>query len=333
MAGALTIFDVSPFIYTGENITYKYSRKKQFPIKGLNYFLKYLAATLATYDDVLICFDSKSFRKSIDSKYKSNRTPNPDVYAQLELLYTFLPKFGFCCLKQDGAEADDLIFTCVEKYKDKYSRINIYSADYDIAHNVSDNVNLLAVNSNTMDIKVESFQSILKVPYNTITAYKLFNGDKSDNIPSLGSVASSLFEIYLFVIQKMNYNQDYSKTREFMEDLLNHIYPNYLDDSDIEIIRKRLDLVYPKMIDVGYNFQPSNINTIDLSGFTSFLNSLDNTVALKSLRSEQQSYNKELESYLKIVGESLNKGFYSIDNNLVANCEKMDIDSFIVKDF
>lgn len=332
MAGALAIFDVSPFIYTGESITYKH-RKHQFPIKGINYFLKYLSSSLASYDSVIVCFDSKSFRKNIDPKYKGHRSPNPDVNAQLELLYTFLPKFGICCLKEDGAEADDLIFTCVEKYKSVFGNINIYSADYDIAHNVSRGINLLAVNSNTIDISAESFQSILKVPYNTITAHKLFFGDKSDNIPSLGSVANSLFEVYLYVINKMNIQPDYYKTREFMESLLDSVYTQYLNPEDIEIIKRRLDLVYPKNIDMGYDFKATNINSIDINEFTSFLKSLDNDIALRSLRSDQKKYNKELETYLKTVGESLSKGYYAIDNNLVSNCEKMDVDSFIMKDF
>ena len=334
LSNNLVILDVSPFIYTGENsASTEPPRVKQFPVKGINYFLKFLSAELVNCCDMILCFDSASFRKSIDTNYKANRSHNANVSAQLELLYTYLPKYGFTCLKQEGVEADDIIFTCVEKYKRKYRNIDIYTADKDICHNVGPNVNCLAINSNTVDVYKHTYEDLLGVPYNTISASKLFKGDRSDNIPPFSPNAQELFEQYISLLRKLDQiTPEMAKTKEFMYKAIDVVYTQLFDEKKVNELRKRVELIYPKKVEFDFDYEPCSYSSIDKLKFASFLYTLGNTVSLQSLGLDG-SWDKSLESYLQRMGDSLCKGFYAIDNSIIENCEKMNMDSFMLRGF
>lgn len=334
MRKCLALFDVSPFIYTGENVPAMRGSVKNFPTGGTKYFLNHLSHELASGSDVILCFDSSSFRKNLLPRYKSNRSPKPDIIAQLDMLNKFLSRVGICCLKSDGYEADDLIYTCVEMFRESYIKIKIYTADYDIAHNVSETVEFLGVNSNVLDVNVNNFQAVLGVPYNTITASKLFYGDKSDNIPTIGPNAGKYFDIYLEGIKECEDTPAIiTRTREFMDLMLNVYYPEFITNDEVEKIRNRIDLVYPKIVDFGYDFCPTNLSTMSVHGYVSLLTTLNCSVALQRLDFAPTDIDKELDSYLREIGTTLSRGTYLVDNNIVNSCDKMDLGSFLMKGF
>ena len=98
--------------------------------------------------DVVCCFDSKrNLRKELverapefEEKYK-DRPPKPEGLGhQLTLVRELLEKAGYCCVSQDGFEADDLLASFAKQFD---GRVSISSADKDLRQCLSDECNML----------------------------------------------------------------------------------------------------------------------------------------------------------------------------------------------
>ena len=97
--------------------------------------------------DVVCCFDSKrNHRKELvrnagwEDQYK-DRPPKPEGLGhQLTLVRELLEKAGFCCVSQDGFEADDLLASFAKQFD---GRVTISSADKDLRQCLSDKCNML----------------------------------------------------------------------------------------------------------------------------------------------------------------------------------------------
>jgi len=97
--------------------------------------------------DVVCCFDSKrNHRKELvanagwEDQYK-DRPPKPEGLGhQLTLVRELLEKAGYCCVSQDGFEADDLLASYGKQFD---GRVSISSADKDLRQCLSDECNML----------------------------------------------------------------------------------------------------------------------------------------------------------------------------------------------
>ena len=122
----LTVFDVSAFVHSVRSLNLREERDLAgFNYTGIKYLIKYLALELKKGMDIVLCFDSRSFRKDLDKTYKGGRNTDPVIVSQLEVLWEMLPKCGFICLKREGWEADDLINYIVTYNHERYDRINV----------------------------------------------------------------------------------------------------------------------------------------------------------------------------------------------------------------
>ena len=97
--------------------------------------------------DVVCCFDSKrNHRKELvanagwEDQYK-DRPPKPEgLGQQLTLVRELLEKAGYCCVSQNGFEADDLLASYGKQFD---GRVSISSADKDLRQCLSDKCNML----------------------------------------------------------------------------------------------------------------------------------------------------------------------------------------------
>jgi 5'-3' exonuclease len=97
--------------------------------------------------DVVCCFDSKrNHRKELvanagwEDQYK-DRPPKPEGLGhQLTLVRELLEKAGYCCVSQDGFEADDLLASYGKQFD---GRVSISSADKDLRQCLSAECNML----------------------------------------------------------------------------------------------------------------------------------------------------------------------------------------------
>lgn len=166
---------------------------------GLEYgFLKLCEALMREFNDnnMILCWEGKdNFRKQIYPKYKANRkvSDNPLAkldYKRIDKFKTFL-RYPFNNAEAKGFEADDVIASLVDRYKNK-EEIIIWSNDKDLLQLVQDGVTVW-----------RSFQELhksykwtartIEEKYNGLFPEELpiffaFAGDKVDNIPGVSRI-------------------------------------------------------------------------------------------------------------------------------------------------
>lgn len=324
MRNKLVIFDVSPFIYSAMGIDkYKNDTVYDFPVGGIKNLLKHVSFTLRSYGDVVLCFDSRSFRKDLNPTYKAGRQKNPLVYAQLDLLYEVLPKCGIVCLKEEGLEADDLIYNIVEANQKEYLIIEIMGTDYDLTHNVAyTNVMFRSITTQVHSVTPSNFSTAIvpgkKLLYNTIAAYKVFCGDNSDYIERFKGTnpkvtGELLYDKYTQLVSTLNLEPRVIRSRALLEKFIAKC-GNILSDVDRMKLKLNMDLVYPRVIQGDFT-QVTMRKGMDLAPLQSILSTFEDRVSLKSLELKINSIDKNVVSRMKIMAKDLKTGEYSIDNN------------------
>lgn len=138
-------------------------------------------------------------------EYKGNREKMPDaMYEAVVDCENILRRAGVSCFSEKNYEADDLIFACIKRAKEKYPGmpIDIVTNDADLLPLVDDTVSIFlrsrkgtyAVDkalekAHYVQVTPENYQSVVEdlsaykgfeIPYNTLLLHKLLRGDSSD---------------------------------------------------------------------------------------------------------------------------------------------------------
>jgi DNA polymerase-1 len=139
-------------------------------------------------DKLIFVVDSKwkNHRRDIYEQYKATRDRMPtDLKAQENLIFELLEKFGINPISKMWFEADDIIWTLVEKLRtDKENDIYILSWDKDLYQFIDWNVAVY----DTMKRKIShtrEAQEKFWVDPKYIVDYLAICGDSSDNIPGI----------------------------------------------------------------------------------------------------------------------------------------------------
>lgn len=178
-------------------------------------------------NDIHVTWDSKSFRKDINSDYKSNRVRDPEnnPYQDFDLVQQTLDSLGIKQYKVPEMESDDLIYTLSCKFND----VIIYSRDKDLLQCISDNVKILSDIDGEL-IGSEEFEKLygFKFTRDNFVLYKCVVGDGSDNVKGIprfrkkdiiefintGAMKSKSFEIF-------NQNKELISNNKKMFELVN----------------------------------------------------------------------------------------------------------------
>ncbi|MGL4387830.1 MAG: DNA polymerase, partial [Brevinema sp.] len=135
--------------------------------------------------------------------YKANRkeTP-PDLVQQIPLAKECLALTGIDMLTVAGHEADDVLATVVEKYKNDHE-ILIFTGDKDLLQLVGGNIKVVLPNKNTIDgicLDREGVKTLKGVYPEQMRDFLSILGDTSDNIPGVKGIgekgAIALIEEY-----------------------------------------------------------------------------------------------------------------------------------------
>lgn len=324
MKARLAVFDVSAYVHTGMNEdSYKNYKVSGFPVGGIKYFLKYLSLELSKNADVVCAFDSRSFRKDLDPTYKEGRVRNPAIHAQCNLLYNLLQKCGIACYKVDTFEADDIIYNAVKQNKHNYLAVDVFGVDYDLTHNVDEGkVRFRAVNSNVNSIDVSNFCFGIKqgvyIHFNTISAFKVLNGDNSDNISAFKSVkgykGSELYSIYVKYLESQNpqLSSTYTSHADVFRAVLKALNEK-LTEEDYVDLETRIKKVYPA--EMSETFTPSNLANADKALLTELISAVDEYPALRSLRYSRGFVSESTRSLFYKLGKELETGEYAVDKS------------------
>ena len=198
MGRTLHIFDMLPFIHAGH--VNKYSRLERLqdfgstwktqvtPTGGVSWLLKNIYSA-ALSGDVLVASDrTPTIKKDMYPDYKGNREHRLDINVERGAAEYILQKCNISVIARAGYEADDIIYSAVRKYSDRYDNVYIYTGDSDLAFLVNDKVSIKPSSSRAKTITRENYEQVAikgGCRYNCSTIFKILCGDSSDNIPAL----------------------------------------------------------------------------------------------------------------------------------------------------
>ena len=249
MPKILHIFDVSPFIHAGH--VNKYSRLEQLvdmgttwklqttPTGGISFLFNTLYEVVGKGDCVFCCDRNPTIKKDMLPTYKSNRNHDRSKQVDKGAAEYILQKCGCTVLARAGYEADDIIYSLVNKFRDAYDHIYIYTGDSDLYFLVSDKVSIRPSSSKAKTVTMENYEQIAVkggIRYNCITTSKIIKGDSSDCIPALPRDKQDTFIKYL-------YKEDFFPflgNKKFVKDWTDYLCPD---------ISPQVDLVFPLDVD------------------------------------------------------------------------------------
>lgn len=181
-------------------------------------------------DKLLIVFDGETHlqRKDDNPEYKANRMdfsnmpPEDTPFEQLKIIQTVLDKLNFSFLETTTHEADDIIASVANEYKNNYNII-ISSADKDFYQLIESNVSVYTYRGKASTLCtpqkiIEKFGFEPKY----FATFKCLSGDPSDNIkgvPGIGTKTAAklikehgdIFDIIDFAEKLQNPGKIYSK--------------------------------------------------------------------------------------------------------------------------
>jgi DNA polymerase-1 len=154
--------------------------------------LKLLQQFHPSYVVVAIDLPGKTFRDELYDQYKANREPPPaDFGPQVERILQMTRMFGIPIISMPGAEADDVIATCVQRILDEPEHgdvdVRIVSKDKDLEQLLTDRVTMFDIHTDK-SIDVAALMESKGITPEQVVEVLALMGDKVDNIPGVEGV-------------------------------------------------------------------------------------------------------------------------------------------------
>jgi DNA polymerase I len=195
--------DAELFLVDGNNLAYRafYALPEELqttdgqPTNALLGFANMLFKLLSDYRPrgVAVAWDTRPVhRKEIDSEYKAERRPMPDLLReQFPHLRPIVEAFGYQNLEFEGWEADDVIATLATSADEAGVKTCVVSTDRDAFQLVSENVCLMMTPRGVADVQVytpERVEARYGIRPDQIPDFIGLKGDTSDNIPGIPGI-------------------------------------------------------------------------------------------------------------------------------------------------
>lgn len=323
--GSLCVIDVSAVVYTGVNSPrYRDMTSFGYPTGGISFLMKQLLVPMYEADDIILCFDSPTFRKQKMPEYKSARAHSSVAISQIEILYEYLSLCGVACYKFDGYEADDIVEWAVDENWLKYDNIVIVGNDMDLCHSIRPNVIFRSCRSDMNLVKRSSFPYAIKkdvyIPYNMISAYKCLCGCPSDSVPVFrrdnGAAGKELYEDCVKTYEKYDLVNDWRKSAN----------PNVLrvwadrvqqfTDSEMERFNERIEIIFPAGRPNNVELKPCSLFTIDQEKMSRMLTMFNVSDALHGGQFWRVQLTESDKKVMYQLAEGIRSGTFNADKNL-----------------
>ena len=190
---------------------------------------------------IAISFDrrEKTFRYQITETYKANRPAAPEeLHAQVEPIKEFFELIKIPEISFPGYEADDVLATIAEKFKDKYE-IVIVTGDKDFAQLVDERVILY----DPFKEKVTKTEDVIRkygLKPEQFVDYLAICGDTADNIPGVKGIgpkgATKLLQEF-GTLENIYANIDKITAKSLKEKLIQHKDDAFLSKKLAQIVR------------------------------------------------------------------------------------------------
>lgn len=268
----LYLFDVSPFIHAG-NVN-KFAKLEKLvdmgttwktlvtPCGGISLIFNTLYSILGKGDIVFCCDRNPTIKKDMLSTYKHNRDHARPIEVGKAIAEYILADCGCTVLARAGYEADDIIYSIVQRDHDAYDNIYIYTGDSDLYFLVDDKVSILPSSSRAKEVTIQNYAEVLSkygARYNTMTMMKILGGDSSDCIPGLPTnvvkqMASTFYQPPM---------EPKLGNKEFVLKWFDYLYPEY---------KYQAELVFP--LDV--EDLPTSFSTPDRQSIVNWGSAMNN---------------------------------------------------------
>lgn len=195
--------------------------------------------------------DKELFRKKEYPLYKANRQiPPEDLKIQFGYVKDILKAFDIRAFEFPGFEADDIIASLVNKFKNEGINIFIVTGDRDLLQLVDSNVSVILPGksfSSSIEINIDNVKDFLGFSNDYLIDYKGLRGDPSDNIPGISGIGDksakdlilkfgSIEDIYINIskikpalVKKLVNGRDLAFTSKKLSTLFSNIeFPSFL---------------------------------------------------------------------------------------------------------
>lgn len=192
----LILIDGSSILYRAYFALPHFMTKNGEPTGAVYGFIQMLLKILKLEQPkyLAVAFDKKAptIRHISFTEYKANRQKTPDeLLSQFETIKRVLCSFEIKYFELDGFEADDIIASFVEQFKNRVDKIIIISGDMDLLQLVSTNVIMYITKKGVTNIELydtEKVISELGILPQQVPDLKAISGDISDNIPGIPGI-------------------------------------------------------------------------------------------------------------------------------------------------
>lgn len=166
--------------------------------------------------------------KNFGAVYKEGRKSQmPQFYEGIELTVKILEAGGVCVYREDGIEADDIIYNIAKQGEKDGYKVSVFTNDSDLLCLVNDNITIyfrgkktLGEHKNYVKVTKENFVDVVSelsamkgywVPYNSTYLFKLIKGDKTDNLPGYRGYGQNKYNELMGVLDIIG--TDFTKCR------------------------------------------------------------------------------------------------------------------------
>lgn len=194
---------VEYLLVDGNNLAYRahyidFESKTSFDLpSGMFYgFVRILMSLKKKYRHfkIIVVWDGRPKDKyEIQPDYKAGRTKLAStVWAQVDDIKSYLSSIGVVQYLSDDHEADDVIATLTQEFKQKGDKVYIYSNDKDLLQLVEDGKVIVfkpkVGNSAEKFYDEEAVRDQFGVSPSNLACFRSFDGDNSDNIKGVSRV-------------------------------------------------------------------------------------------------------------------------------------------------
>jgi len=225
---------------------------------------------------VVFCWDSGSkIRKELYPEYKENRKGLSDTdKEQMDIIKEGLNVLGFNQIIISGVEADDLIYSIIEKVKNDKIGTIVYTSDNDFYPLLNNRVIIYSPTKDKKIINKEDVEKEKDISVDKLQDIKCITGETGDRIPGIKGIG---FKTARELIKEFGYLDDLlnnidkikkCKIKDKIKDNISQIIMNK-DLVGFKFIDFELDLIYRKdfNIDSVYDFfnqvSPGLLNKIN----------------------------------------------------------------------
>lgn len=253
----LYLFDANSLIHRAFHALPPFTNKEGKPTGALyglsSILLKVFRDEKPDFAAAMFDRPEPTFRKEAFDNYKIHRPKAPDeLISQIIFAREIFSKFGIKTFEAPGFEADDLIGTASQKFKDVEDlKITIITGDQDDFQLVSgDKVVVKFLQKGISDTKIYNEQAVIEkygLPPKLLIDYKGLVGDSSDNIPGATGIGPKTAQ----------------KIIEEYQTLENYFAEGQLDKNFIKISNQKEIVLLSKHLSEIKTDAPLEINSLE----------------------------------------------------------------------